>query len=162
MSKSIKLGDIRILEEQEPDLFGRLSRNIDLDNPAFHSPEFRAALQDTRRRIFDTLRTFLARTEEDRKIREIFIKVAENGGSFWNHSGPDIIRYKTNVRNHPERALPNELVKAAVIADIKKHSSRRGDPRENTFGADHVLGMPVHAALWQDPDVQQAFLYACI
>jgi len=58
-SRSIDLGDCRILEQMNPELSQRLLKAADVNNSAFQSPEFKEAMRGTRSRCFEALERFL-------------------------------------------------------------------------------------------------------
>lgn len=85
MTKSIKLGDTRILEARYPDLNARLLRKIDVGDGLFLSPEFNAAMKATRSGMFDALEDFLSEgmtREEYYGNAGAPIQVADADGNF--------------------------------------------------------------------------------
>ena len=68
MPKSVKLGDTRILQARNPELYDDLLGDIDLNNDRFRSQAFTDAMKDTRRGIFDTLQLFL---DASRRLKRV-------------------------------------------------------------------------------------------
>jgi hypothetical protein len=67
MSKAVRLGDCRILEQGDSELFKTLMNQIDPSSNAFRSPGFDRAMNDTRSGIFVTLQLFLDDVQDGNK-----------------------------------------------------------------------------------------------